>query len=379
MIYPNNLGMFNIFGGKYLPELLQPLLNSLFKIYLKIIKKKKFKIEILKFFNLFIGRPTPIYYCKNISNILKGSKILLKREDLNFTGAHKINNSIGQILLAKFLKKKRIICETGAGMHGVATSTSCSLFNLESIIYMGENDYKRQNINVKKIKLLGGKIFLISNGNLKEAMNEAIKDWCNNINSSYYLIGTASGPHPYPLIVRDFQSIIGYEIFQQINFKFYKKKFLIACVGGGSNCLGFFFPFINTKFKLLAVESGGISQKKTASSIFFGNIGILHGNYSYILQDKYGNIKKTNSISAGLDYPGIGPEISFLFSKNKIFFIPIFNNEVLYIFKFFSKIEGIIPALETSHSLFLSFKLSKFLNYKDLILINMSGRGDKDL
>ncbi|MBY0585364.1 pyridoxal-phosphate dependent enzyme, partial [Candidatus Carsonella ruddii] len=222
MIYPNNIGIFKIFGGKYLPELLQPLLNSLFKIYLKLIKKKFFKAEILKFFNIFIGRPTPIFYCKNISNILKGAKIFLKREDLNFTGAHKINNSISQSLLAKFLKKKRIICETGAGMHGVATTTTCSLFNLESIVYMGENDFKRQNINVKKIKLLGGKIFLISKGNLKDAMNEAIKDWCNNIFNSYYLIGTASGPHPYPLIVRDFQSIIGYEILQQINFKFYK-------------------------------------------------------------------------------------------------------------------------------------------------------------
>ncbi|UNB92007.1 tryptophan synthase subunit beta [Candidatus Carsonella ruddii] len=379
MKYPNKLGIYNIYGGKFLPELLQPILNSLYKIYIIIIKKKFFKIELIKYYNLFVGRPTSVYYCKNISNILKGGKIFLKREDLNFTGAHKINNSIGQIIISKILKKKRIICETGAGMHGVATTTACCLFNLESIIYMGENDYKRQNINVKKIKLLGGKIFLIYKGNLKEAMNESIKDWCNNIKNTYYVLGTASGPHPYPLIVRDLQSIIGYEIFQQINFNFYKKKYLLACVGGGSNCLGFFFPYINSNYNLIAIESGGVSKNETSSSINFGSVGILHGSNSFILQDKYGNIKKTHSISAGLDYPGIGPEISFYFYKNRVFFIPIFNNEVLYIFKLFSKIEGIIPAFETAHSIFLSFKLSKFLNRKDLILINMSGRGDKDL
>lgn len=379
MIYPNILGMFNLFGGKFLPELLQPLINSLIRIYSYIIKKKTFKLELLKIFNLFIGRPTPIYYCKNTSNLLKGAKIFLKREDLNHTGAHKINNAIGQILIAKILNKFRIICETGAGMHGVATSTACSIMNLKCIVYMGENDFKRQYINVKKINLLGGKIFIIPKSTLKEAMNEAIKDWCNNTKNSYYLIGTASGPHPYPLIVRDFQSIISYEIFQQINFSFYKQKYLLACVGGGSNSIGFFFLFLNSNFNLISIESGGISYKKTSSSINFGSKGILHGNYSYILQNKKGNILDTESISAGLDYPGIGPELSFLFEKKRIIFIPIFNDEILYSFNFFSKIEGIIPAFESSHSLYFSIKLSKFLKFNDLILINMSGRGDKDL
>ncbi|WP_432781963.1 tryptophan synthase subunit beta [Candidatus Carsonella ruddii] len=379
MIYPNKFGLFNVFGGKYLPDLLQPLINSLYYIYINVIKNKFFKMELLKYFNLFLGRPTPIYYCKNISNILKGSKIFLKREDLNFTGAHKMNNSIAQSLLAKFLKKKRIICETGAGMHGVSTATSCCLLNLESIIYIGENDYKRQNINVKKIKLLGGTVYLVQYGNLKEAMNEAIKDWSNNILNSHYLIGTASGPHPYPTIVRDFQSIIGYEIHQQLNFNFYNKKYILACVGGGSNALGIFYTFINSNFKLVAIESGGISKKRTASSIYYGKKGVLHGSYSYLLQDNQGNISKTNSISAGLDYPGIGPELSFFYNKNRIIFIPIFNNEIVYIFNLFPKIEGIIPALETSHALFFSFKISKFLNYNDLIIVNMSGKGDKDL
>lgn len=379
MIYPNKLGIFGIYGGKFLPELFQPIINSLFRIYIILIKKKKFKLELLKIFNLFLGRPTPIFYCKNFSNLLKGSKIFLKREDLNFTGAHKINNAISQIIIAKIMKKKRIICETGAGMHGVAVSTSANLLNLISIIYIGEKDFNNQSINVKKIKLLNGIIFVIPNGSLKEAMNEALKDWCNNIKNSYYLIGTTSGPHPYPMIVRDFQSIIGYEVFQQINFNLYKKKILLASIGGGSNSIGLFYNFINSKILLIAIESGGNSKFKNAASLTFGSSGILHGSYSFLLQDKKGNIDKTYSISSGLDYPGIGPEISNFFIKKRIIFLPIFNNEVLYIYKLFSKIEGIIPALESAHCLYFAFKISKFLTYNDLILVNLSGRGDKDL
>ena len=331
-----------------------------------------------------MGRPSPLYFAENLSKKLKGPKIYFKRDELNHTGAHKINNTLGQILLAKSMGKKRIIAETGAGQHGVATATVCALFNFPCTIYMGEVDYKRQMPNVFRMRLLGATVEKVKSGSktLKDAMNEALRDWVTNVNNTFYIIGSVAGPHPYPEMVRDFQSVIGYEARNQI-----KKAegrlpdLLIACVGGGSNAMGLFYPFLNDKnVKMIGVEAAGEGlNKKHAASIAKGQLGVLHGSKSYILQDKDGQIMEPHSISAGLDYPGIGPEHAWLKDNKRVKYVSVTDNEALDAFQFCTKVEGIIPALEPSHALAYLIKKAPKMSKKNIIIMNMCGRGDKDI
>ena len=353
---PDSSGHFGKYGGRFVAETLVPLILEVEKAYKNIKKKKKFINELKKYLKDYVGRPSPLYFAENLSKKLNGPKIYFKRDELNHTGAHKINNTLGQILLAKSMGKKRIIAETGAGQHGVATATVCALFNFPCTIYMGEVDYERQMPNVFKMRLLGAKVEKVKIGSktLKDAMNEALRDWVTNVNNTFYIIGSVAGPHPYPEMVRDFQSVIGYEAKDQI-----KKAegrlpdFLIACVGGGSNAMGLFYPFLNDrKVKMIAVEAAGEGlNKKHAASIAKGQLGVLHGSKTYILQDKDGQIIEPHSISAGLDYPGVGPEHAWLKDNKRVKYVSVTDNEALNAFKFCSKIEGIIPALEPSHAL----------------------------
>ncbi|WP_339044872.1 tryptophan synthase subunit beta [Candidatus Zinderia endosymbiont of Aphrophora alni] len=382
---PNKKGYFGKYGGKFISETLILALQKLQKIYIKNKNNKNFINKINNELKNFIGRPTPIYYAKNLSKIIGGAKIFLKREDLNHTGSHKINNVIGQIILAKKMNKKRIIAESGAGQHGVAVATVAAKFGMDCNIYMGSKDIKRQLQNVYKINLLGATVIPVNSGSktLKDALNEAIRDWTTNIETTFYVIGTVAGPHPYPTIVRNFQSIIGKECIKQMH-KILKKQpdYIIAAIGGGSNAIGIFYPYINyKKIKLLGIEAAGkgLKTNKHAASLLMGSSGILHGNRTYLLQDKYGQILKTHSISAGLDYPGVGPEHSFLKDIGRIKYKNITDNEALSAFYDCCNIEGIIPALESSHALAYALKISSILTKKKNILINLSGRGDKDM
>ncbi|MAI83961.1 MAG: tryptophan synthase subunit beta [Rickettsiales bacterium] len=383
--YPDESGHFGKFGGRFVAETLMPLIIEVNKEYLRAKKDKNFKKDLDYYLKHFVGRPSPLYYAERISQKFSGTKIYFKRDELNHTGAHKINNCVGQILLALRMGKKRIVAETGAGQHGLATATVCALFNLKCVVYMGEEDIQRQAPNVFKMKLLGASIISVKSGTatLKDAMNEALRDWVSNVDDTFYIIGTAAGPHPYPMMVRDFQSIIGIETKKQI-LKAEKRlpDYLVACIGGGSNALGLFFPFLKyEKVKMIGVEAGGkgIKTKKHAASISDGKPGFLHGNYTYLLQDNIGQILDAHSISAGLDYPGIGPEHSWLKEINRVNYVSATDEEALDAFKVCSRLEGIIPALEPAHALGYLMKNKNIFKKKDIIIMNMCGRGDKDI
>ena len=383
--FPDKNGRFGDYGGKFVSETLMPALNELEKSYSKIKNSKKFKEQINSLLKDFVGRPTPLYLAERTTKSLGGAKIFLKREDLAHTGAHKINNTIGQAILAKAMGKKRIIAETGAGQHGVATATVCALLNLECEIYMGALDTYRQATNVQRMELLGAKVIPVTSGSktLKDALNEALRDWVTNVNDTFYIIGSVAGPHPYPMIVRDFQSIIGKETRKQI-IKVQSKlpDLLIACVGGGSNAIGLFHPFLNDKnVKMVGVEAGGTGIKTGlhSASISSVSVGVLHGSKTYLLQDEFGQIKETHSVSAGLDYPGVGPEHSYLNDIKRIQYISIDDNEAVKALQYFSEKEGIIAALETSHALAYALKVAKKMKKNQSIVVNLSGRGDKDL
>ena len=376
-------GKFGTFGGKYVPETLMPVVDELEEKYNEIKEDEEFNKRLSKLLQDYAGRSTPIYFAENLSKKY-GGKIYFKREDLLHGGAHKINNSIGQALLAKAMGKKRIIAETGAGQHGVATAMACALLDLKCEIYMGSNDVERQSPNVFRMELLGAKVHSVKSGSqtLKDAINEAIRDWVTNVESTYYLIGSVVGPHPYPMIVRDFQSVIGKEIKEQFP-KITSQQVpdvIIACVGGGSNAIGTFYPFLDDECKLVGVEAGGlgIDKGKHSSTLSAGSEGVLHGARSYLLQDEDGQIQETHSISAGLDYPGVGPEHSFLKSQDRVEYVSIKDEEAVNAFVEMSKLEGIIPALETSHAIAEAIKRAQELGDKQSILVTLSGRGDKD-
>ena len=381
---PDISGHFGKYGGRFVAETLVPLILEVEKAYKKIKKKKEFIKEFKKYLRDYVGRPSPLYYAENLTKKLKGPKIYFKRDELNHTGAHKINNTLGQILLAKKMMKKRIIAETGAGQHGVATATVCALFNLPCTIYMGEVDYKRQMPNVFRMRLLGANVEKVKSGSrtLKDAMNEALRDWVTNVKDTFYIIGSVAGPHPYPEMVRDFQSVIGDEAKDQIKKAEGKlPDFLIACVGGGSNAMGLFYPFLNDRnVKMIAVEAAGEGlNKKHAASIAKGQLGVLHGSKTYILQDKDGHIIEPHSISAGLDYPGIGPEHAWLKDTKRVKYVSVTDKEALEAFQLCTKIEGIIPALEPSHALAYLIKKARKIPKNKIIIMNMCGRGDKDI
>jgi tryptophan synthase beta chain len=384
MKLPNKKGKFGIFGGKFAPETLMEPLAQLEKTYKEIVKSKTFQQELNIYLKVYAGRPTPLYFAKNFSERI-GVKIYLKREDMAFTGAHKINNTIGQVLLAKYMGKTRVIAETGAGQHGVATSTAAALFGLKCDVYMGEIDIKRQALNVYRMKLLGANVKAVSSGTktLKDAMNEAMRDWIATFENTHYVIGSVAGPHPYPMIVRDFQVIIGKETKKQI-LKIEKKlpDYLVACVGGGSNSIGLFYPFENDKnVKFIGVEGGGkgLDTDLHSATLCKGSPGILHGSLSYVLQNHDGQIHPTHSVSAGLDYPGVGPEHSFYKETGRAQYFEATDQDVLKAFHFLSETEGIIPALESSHAVAWVINNKEIFKPADIIIINLSGRGDKDV
>ena len=378
-----NKGYFGDYGGLFIPETLSHALTELESLYKKIQNDDDFKAQLSNIYKDYVGRPSPLYFAESLTKYYGGPQIWFKREDLNHTGAHKINNTVGQALLAKMLGKKRIIAETGAGQHGVATATICAKLDLECIVYMGAKDIERQELNVFKIKTLGASIIPVNSGTatLKDALNEAIRDWVTNVETSHYIIGSVTGPHPYPTIVRDFNAISGIELKEQSLKQFNAlPDQIIACVGGGSNAMGVFYPFIEDKtVELVGVEAGGKDNNDTGgASITDGSTGVLHGAKTKILQSKSGNILETNSISAGLDYPGVGPEHAYLADIKRAKYVKIYDDEALEAFYQTSKIEGIIPALETAHALAYLTKI-KNLDKDKNIVINMSGRGDKDL
>ncbi|MDP6303961.1 MAG: tryptophan synthase subunit beta [Candidatus Nitrosopelagicus sp.] len=373
-------GRFGDFGGKYIPETLAPAIEELEKNYLKIRNDKNFKKELGQLLIDYAGRPTPIYFAKNLTKTVGGAKIYLKREDLLHGGAHKINNTLGQALLAKRMGKKRIIAETGAGQHGVATAMACASLGLKAEIYMGYVDTIRQKQNVFRMELLGAKVHAVKSGSktLKDAINEAMRDWITNVDSTYYLLGSAVGPHPYPLMVRDFQAVIGKEIKKQM------KKIpnaVIACVGGGSNAIGTFYPLIDTKAKIIGIEAGGkgVKTKLHSAPLTAGKKGVLHGMMTYLMQDKDGQISETHSISAGLDYPGVGPEHAYLKDEKRVEYKAVTDDEVIDAFLILTRTEGIIPALESAHAIAHAIKISKKMKKTESIVVTLSGRGDKDI
>ncbi len=382
---PSEDGKFGEYGGMFVAETLMPLILSLSKNYNKLKKSTSFQEKLKYYQKNYIGRPSPLYFANRITDYCGGAKIFFKRDELNHTGAHKINNVIGQALLAKEMGKNKIIAETGAGQHGVATATVCALFDMDCEVFMGEEDIERQKPNVERMQLLGAKIIPVSSGTgtLKDAMNEALRHWVSNAKSHFYIIGTVAGPHPYPMMVRDFQSIIGEEAKQQIlEIENRLPSKIIACIGGGSNAMGLFHSFLDDdKVEIIGVEAGGkgIHSKLHAASLTGGKPGILHGNKTYLLQDFDGQIIDAHSISAGLDYPGIGPEHSWLNDIGRVQYKACTDNEALEAFHLCSKLEGIIPALEPAHALHITIQEAKKMKKDDVIIMNMCGRGDKDL
>ena len=381
---PDNKGKFGKYGGKFVPETLIAPLTELESIYLLMKKDKQFNKELMQLHKEYSGRPTPLTFAEKLTSYYGKGKIYLKREDLCHTGAHKINNTLGQILLAQKLGKTRIIAETGAGQHGVATATVCAKFGLDCVIYMGEIDIQRQEPNVFRMKLLGAEVVSVKSGSqtLKDATNEAIRDWVTNITDTHYIIGSVVGPHPYPMMVRDFQSIIGLETKEQIIEKENKEPdYIIACVGGGSNAIGIFYPFINSKVKLIGVEAAGygLDSKKHCATLTLGREGIFHGMKTCLLQTEDGQISEVHSISAGLDYPGVGPEHSYLRDNLLVEYDSITDDEALSAVKLLAQTEGIIPALETAHAIAYLEKLLPQTSEDEIIVLNVSGRGDKDL
>ena len=382
---PDQLGHYGVFGGRYVSETLMPAILQLEKAYMEIKDDPKFKEELNYYLSEYAGRPTPLYFAQRMTDKLDGAKIYLKREDLAHTGSHKINNTIGQAILASRMGKKRIIAETGAGQHGVATATVAALFNIECEIFMGLEDTRRQALNVLRMKLLGSKVREVTQGTqtLKDAMNEAMRDWITNVRDTFYIIGSVAGPHPYPMMVRDFQSVIGNEARKQILEKEDRlPDLLIACVGGGSNAMGLFYPFLeNEDVKMTGVEAAGagIDKGNHAATISAGTVGVLHGSKTYLLQDENGQIKGTHSIAAGLDYPGVGPEHSYLKDAGRVSYTNVTDGEALEGFQFISQVEGIIPALETSHAIAYAMKTAPTMPKDSIIIICLSGRGDKDM
>ena len=382
---PDDLGFFGKFGGCYMPESLMPALQELEQAFNTVRHKPEFWAEYQQILTDFVGRPSPLFYAKNLTAYAGGARIYLKREDLNHTGAHKINNCVGQILLAKFMGKTRIIAETGAGQHGVATATVCALFKMKCTIFMGETDIQRQQMNVERMKLLGAEVRSVQKGRgtLKDAMNEALRDWIRHVDTTYYLLGTGAGPHPYPTMVREFQKIIGLEARNQILLKENRlPDALVACVGGGSNALGLMHPFLeDLNVKMFGVEAGGKGTHtgEHAASICKGQVGVLHGNLTYLLQDLDGQILEGHSISAGLDYPGVGPEHGLLFETGRVTYTAITDQEAVNAFQLLSQQEGIIPALESSHAIAYAIQLAQEMQPEQIIIVNLSGRGDKDL
>ncbi|NPA13525.1 MAG: tryptophan synthase subunit beta [Aquificae bacterium] len=382
---PNNRGYYGDFGGKFLPETLIPALEELEEQYLKIRNDGDFQRELIYYLQEYAGRPTILYYAHRLTEAVGGAKIYLKREDLLHTGAHKINNTLGQVLLTKRLGKERIIAETGAGQHGVSTATAASLFGLKCVVYMGEEDAQRQALNVFRMRLLGAEVRIVKAGSrtLKDAVNEALRDWVENVRNTHYVIGSALGPHPFPMIVRDFQSIIGKETKEQIiEIEGRLPDVVVACVGGGSNAIGIFYPFIQDEgVRLVGVEAGGygLETGMHAASINGGSVGVLHGMKSYFLQDEWGQIEATHSISAGLDYPGVGPEHAHLQEIGRAEYITATDEEALEGFMLLSRAEGIIPALESSHAVIKGVEIARELGKDSIVVINLSGRGDKDV
>lgn len=375
-------GYFGKFGGSFVPETLMPALEELSGAFQKLKKEAEFQKELNFYLENYAGRPTPLYLAKNLSEKL-GLKIYLKREDLCHTGSHKINNTLGQLLLAKKMGKKRVIAETGAGQHGVATATAAALFGIEAEIYMGTEDMRRQALNVFRMELLDAKVHAVNSGSqtLKDAINEALRDWVTNVKDTHYVLGSVVGPYPFPEMVRDFQSVIGVETKKQIlRLEGRWPDLLVACVGGGSNSIGLFYPFLKTKVKMVGVEAGGRSLKsgQHAAPLNSGTPGILHGSYSYLLQDDNGQILGTHSISAGLDYPGVGPEHSFLKEIGRIKYEVAYDHEVISAFKLLAETEGILAALESCHAIAYLVRNARKIGRGKMVVVNLSGRGDKD-
>lgn len=382
---PDERGHFGPYGGIFMPETLMEPLNELIEVYEKYMQEDAFLAELDQELQHYVGRPSPLYYARRWSEQLGGAKIYLKREDLNHTGAHKVNNTIGQALLAKRMGKTRIIAETGAGQHGVASATVAARLGLECVVYMGAEDIQRQAMNVYRMKLLGATVVPVTSGSktLKDALNEAMRDWVTNVDNTFYIIGTVAGPHPYPAMVRDFQTIIGREAKAQIFEQEGRlPDALIACVGGGSNAIGLFYPFIeNTNVSIYGVEAGGdgLETGRHAAPLCAGKQGVFHGNRTYLMEDGNGQIKQTHSISAGLDYPGVGPEHAWLKDIGRANYVSIDDKEALQAFHDLTRIEGIIPALESSHALAYATKLAPTMEKDNIIIVNLSGRGDKDI
>ena len=382
---PDELGRYGDYGGQFVPETLMPAIHQLEIAYKESIEDEDFQSELSSLLNSFVGRPTDLYFAENLTKKLGGAKIYIKREDLAHTGAHKINNALGQGLLAKRMGKQRIIAETGAGQHGVATATVCAMLGLDCIVYMGEEDIRRQALNVFRMKLLGAEVRSVDSGSrtLKDAINEAIRDWVTNVESTYYLIGSVVGPHPYPMIVRDYQRVIGREAREQIlSHAGRLPDYAVACVGGGSNAMGLFYDFIpDEQVKLVGVEAGGdgVETGRHSATITTGEVGVLHGSMSYLIQDEHGQIIETHSISAGLDYPGVGPEHSWLNDVGRAEYVSVTDVQALEGFKLLCETEGIIPALEPSHAVHYISTLAPNLDKDKIILLGLSGRGDKDM
>ncbi len=383
---PDERGFFGLFGGRFVAETLMPLILELEKAYEAAKKDPAFHAELGSLNTYYAGRPSPLYFAERLTEHLGGAKIYLKREELNHTGSHKINNCLGQILLARRMGKTRIIAETGAGQHGVAAATVSARFGLPCVVYMGATDVERQKPNVFRMRMLGAEVNPVTSGNgtLKDAMNEALRDWVTNVESTYYLIGTAAGPHPYPELVRDFQSVIGIETREQIMaLEGRLPDAIVACIGGGSNAIGIFHPFLDDKeVAIYGVEAGGHGldvENGHAASMSGGRPGVLHGNRTYLLQDADGQILEGHSISAGLDYPGVGPEHSWLRDTGRVTYVPATDNEALEAFQLLTRIEGIIPALESAHALAYVAKLAPKMRKDETIVVNLSGRGDKDV
>lgn len=387
MPLPDASGHFGIFGGRYVPETLIKALDELTHEYRRLRRETSFRKELQELLRTYAGRPTPLYEARNLSRHFGRARIFLKREDLCHTGAHKINNTLGQGLLAKRLGKKRIIAETGAGQHGLAAATAARVFNLECVVYMGEEDIRRQSLNVYKMKLLGAKVVPVLSGSrtLKDATNEAIRDWVTHVETTHYLLGSVVGPHPYPMMVRDFQSVIGKEAMRQFKTAARPRlvpDYLVACVGGGSNAIGFFYPFLKkSKVKLFGVEAAGrgLRTGEHAASLTRGSVGILHGMKSYLLQDREGQVKLAHSISAGLDYPSVGPEHAYLKETGRVRYETVTDREALGGFKLLTELEGIMPALEPSHAIAFLKRLLKRTRSGESVVVCLSGRGDKDI
>ena len=381
---PDENGRFGIYGGKFVAETLMSALAELEALYRKLSADEAFQAEIDRDLAHYVGRPSPLYEASRWSDRIGGARIYLKREDLNHTGAHKINNCIGQALLAKHMGKRRVIAETGAGQHGVATATIAARLGLECQVFMGEEDVHRQALNVYRMKLLGAEVIPVTSGSrtLKDAMNEAMRCWATEVSNTFYVIGSVAGPHPYPLMVREFQKVIGTEArAQMMNQTGRLPDMLVACVGGGSNAMGLFYPFINDSVKMIGVEAEGLGLKsgKHAATLGQGSVGVLHGSKSYVLQDNDGQIQEAHSISAGLDYPGVGPEHALLKDLKRVTYVSITDNQALEAFQALCRLEGIIPALESSHALAYAMQAARKMRPDNMILVNLSGRGDKDL